>query len=40
VSGTVTVVPSLPPATRRASTGVRALERDRREEPHVILDAE
>jgi hypothetical protein len=40
MSGMVMVAPSLPPPTRRAVTGARALERDRREEHHVILDAE
>jgi hypothetical protein len=40
MSGTVTVATSLPPATRRAATGARALKRDRREEHHVILDVE
>jgi hypothetical protein len=31
---------SLPPATRRAATGAWTLKRDRREEYHVVLDAE
>jgi hypothetical protein len=39
MSGMITVVPSLPPATRRAAMGAWALERDRQEEYHVILDA-
>jgi hypothetical protein len=40
MSGTVTVAPSLPPAMRRAATGAGALERDRWEEYHVILNAD
>ena len=40
MGGTVTVAPSLPPATRRAATGAMALERDRREEYHVVLNVE
>jgi hypothetical protein len=40
MSGTIMVAPSLPPAMRRATTGAWALERDRRKEYHVILDAE
>jgi hypothetical protein len=40
MSGTISVAPSLPPATRRAVMGAWALERDRQEEYRVILDAE
>jgi hypothetical protein len=40
MSGMITVAPSLPPTTRRAATGARALERDRREEYHVVLNVE
>jgi hypothetical protein len=38
--GTIVAAPSLPPATRRAVTGASILRRGRREEYHVILDAE
>jgi hypothetical protein len=40
MGGMVVVVLSLPLAIRRTVTGARALERDRREEYHVILYAE
>jgi hypothetical protein len=40
MGGTFAVVLSLPPAMRRAATGAQAHERDRREEYHVVLDAE
>jgi hypothetical protein len=40
MSGMITVAPSLPPATRRAAAGAGVLERDRREEYHVVLNAE
>jgi hypothetical protein len=39
-SGMVTVAPSLPPVMRRAAMGARALKGNRREEYHVILNAE
>jgi hypothetical protein len=38
MGGTVAIVPSLPPVMRRTTMGARALERDRQEEYHVILD--
>jgi hypothetical protein len=34
------VVSSLPPAMRRMRTGAWALQRDKQEEHHVILDSE
>jgi hypothetical protein len=40
MGGTIAVVPSLPPTTRKAVTGARTLQRDRWEEYHVILNAE
>jgi hypothetical protein len=40
MSGMITVAPSLPPMTRMAATGARALEKDRRGDYHVVLNVE
>jgi hypothetical protein len=40
MSGMITVVLSLPPATRGAAKGAWVLEKNKWEEYHVILDAE